>query len=211
MGWTSLFLNTDGKKVFILGTGEVAHRRANKFLDNGAEIILVGNKISKELVDKGAQLEKDISNENIKKLVDWSDIVVIASGNHELNEYVSSISSEKLINRADYPKKGNLIVPTSFYVDDVQISIFTNGKSPLMARELRKKIQNLITNEDLLQIKLQDYARNILKEKFDNQKERKEYLYKILKNNDIKNLLKEEKLEDAKKLAENIINKEDSY
>jgi len=206
MGWTSLFLNTAEKKIFILGTGEVAHRRANKFLDNGSKVVLVGNNASKELVDKGAILEKDNSNKNLKKLVDWSDIVVIASGNHELNEYVSSISNEKLLNRADYPDKGNLIVPTSFHIDDVQISIFTNSKSPLMARELRKKIQKLITDEDLLQIKLQDYSRDILKEKFDNQKDRKEYLYKILKNNDIKDLLKMKKLEEAKKIAENIIN-----
>lgn len=211
MGWTSLFLNTNDKKVFILGSGEVAHRRANKFLDNGSKVVLVGSKISKELIEKGATLEKDDSNQNLEKLVDWSDIVVIASGDHELNEYVSSISSKKLLNRADYPKEGNLIVPTSFYIDDVQISIFTNGKSPLMARELRKKIQEVITNEDLLQIKLQDHARNILKEKFDNQKDRKKCLYKILKNNDVNNLLKIKKLEEAKRLAEDIIDKGDSY
>lgn len=211
MKLTSLLLNTDGKNIFILGNGEVAKRRAEKFLEGGSNVILSGKTIPQELLDKGVMLEKDTSEDSYKKLVEWADIIVIASGDHDLNEYISSISGEKLLNRADYPEKGNLIVPISFYIDDVQISIFTNGKSPLMARELRKKIEKLITNEDLLQIKLQDYSRNILKEKFDNQKNRKEYLYKVLKNNDIKNLLKEEKLEEAKKLAENIINKEDSY
>lgn len=207
MGWTSLFLNTTDKNVFILGSGEVAHRRAKKFIEGNSKVILVGNNVTQELLDNGAILEKDNSNENLKKLVDWSDIVVIASGNQELNEYVSSISGEKLLNRADYPEKGNLIVPTSFYIEDIEISIFTNGKSPLMARELRKKIQKLITNEDILQIKLQEYARDILKKKIDNQKNRKKYLYQILNNNDIKDLLKMEKLEEAKKIAEEIIKK----
>ncbi|MCL2687398.1 MAG: bifunctional precorrin-2 dehydrogenase/sirohydrochlorin ferrochelatase [Methanobrevibacter sp.] len=207
MGWTSLFLNTKNKKIFILGTGEVAHRRANKFLDGGSKVILFGNNISEELAKKGAILEKDKSKKTFKNLVDWSDIVVIASGDKELNEYVSSISGEKLLNRADYPEKGNLIVPTSFYIEDIQISLFTNGKSPLMARELRKKIQKSITNEDILQIKLQDYARNILKEKIENQKDRKEYLYKILKDKNINILLEKEKLDEAKVYVGKIIKK----
>jgi len=206
MVWTSLFLKTDDKKVLIIGTGEVACRRAEKFLKNGSNIILVGNTIPKEFIQRGAILEKDKTPENIKKLVDWSDIVVIASGESKLNEYVSSISSEKLLNRADYPEKGNLIVPTSFYIDDIQISIFTNGKSPLMARELRGKIQKAISDEDILQIKLQDYARKILKNKINNQKIRKKYLYKILENKDINNLLKKKKLEEAKEYVNNILN-----
>jgi len=198
MGWTSLFLNTNNTKIFILGTGEVAHRRANRFIDNGSEVILFGNKISEELANKGAILEKDKSDETFKKLVKWSDIVIIASGDNELNEYVSSISGDKLLNRADYPEKGNLIVPTSFYIEDIQVSIFTHGQSPLMARELRKKIQKSITNQDILQIKLQDYTRKILKENVKDQKDRKEYLYKILKNENINILLEEEKLDEAK-------------
>lgn len=205
MKWTSLFLNTDGKNIFILGTGEVAKRRAKKFIEGGSNVILSGKTIPQELLKKGAILEKDNSETSYKKLVEWADIVVIASGDHELNEYVSSISGEKLLNRADYPEKGDLIVPTSFYIENVQISLFTDGKSPLMARELRKKIQKSISREDILQIKLQDYSRKILKEEFNDQKIRKEYLYKIIENKDVSNLLKEEKLEEAKTYIENVI------
>jgi precorrin-2 dehydrogenase/sirohydrochlorin ferrochelatase len=206
MAWTSLFLNIDKKKVFIVGTGEVARRRANRFLENDSEVILLGKSIPQELILKGARLEENKSRDRLKKLVDSSDIVVIASGDSKLNEYVSSISGEKLLNRADYPEKGNLIVPASFYIDDVQISIFTNGKSPLMARELRKKIQKAIDYEDILQIKLQDYARKILKEKINDQNDRQNYLYKILENKDISKLLKEKKREEAKNYVNNILN-----
>lgn len=205
MKWTSLFLNTDGKNVFILGTGEVAQRRAERFLEGGSNVILYGKTIPQKLLDKGVILEKDNSETSYNKLVEWSDIVIIASGDHDLNEYVSSISGEKLLNRADYPEKGDLIVPTSFYIEDIQISIFTNGKSPLMAQKLRKKIQSTIFREDILQIKLQEYARKILKEKFEDQKVRKEYLYKILENKDVDNLLKEEKLKEAKIYIEKLI------
>lgn len=203
MGLTSLFFEVENKNVFILGTGEVATRRAHRFLDKGANVILAGNSIDEELAKKGAVLAplKDLD-----ELVRWSDIVVTASGDGELCEYISSISQGKLINRADKPEKGNIIAPTSFLIDDIEISIFTNGQSPLMARELRKKIQALITEEDILEIKLQSYARNLLKEKIADQKVRKKYLEAILNNEEIKQSLKENRLDDAKRIADNIIN-----
>lgn len=205
MGLTSLFLEVENKNVFILGTGEVATRRAHRFLDKGANVILAGNSIDKELTKKGAILTplKDLD-----EMVKWSDIVITASGDEELCEYIASISQGKLINRADKPERGNIIAPTTFLIDDIEISIYTNGQSPLMARELRKKIQSIITEEDILEIKLQSYARNLLKEKIEEQKIRKEYLITILDNEEIKQCLKENKFDEAKGLAEKIINSE---
>ena len=170
MDWTSIYLNTSNLNVFILGTGEVATRRANKFLDHGANVKLAGNDLSEELEHKGAIL---CSTEDVDELVGWSDMVIVASGDRELSDYVCEIAQGKLINRADFPQKGDVIVPTSFNIGDIEISIFTNGKSPLMARQLRKKIQSIITEDDILEIELQDYARSQLKGVVDNQKERK--------------------------------------
>ena len=203
MGLTSLFLEVENKNVFILGTGEVATRRAHRFLDKGANVILAGNSIDEELAETGAILTP---LKDLEEMVKWSDIVITASGDEELCEYIASISQGKLINRADKPEKGNIIAPTSFLIDDIEISIYTNGQSPLMARELRKKIQSIITEEDILEIKLQSYARNLLKEKIEDQKVRKEYLENILNNEDIKYCLKENKLDEAKGLAEELIN-----
>ena len=137
MDWTSIYLKTSNLNIFILGTGEVATRRANKFLDHGATVKLAGNNISDELTSKGAEL---CSVDNVDDLVKWADMVVIASGDDEMCSYVGDIAKDKLINRADFPDRGNVIVPTSFDIGDIEISIFTKGKSPLMARQLRKKI-----------------------------------------------------------------------
>ncbi|WP_459537523.1 NAD(P)-dependent oxidoreductase, partial [Methanobrevibacter sp.] len=52
MDWTSLYFKTSDLNVFILGTGEVATRRANKFLDHGANVRLAGNSLSSELEHK---------------------------------------------------------------------------------------------------------------------------------------------------------------
>lgn len=195
MNWTALYLKTSGLKVFILGTGEVATRRANKFLDHGAIVKLAGSSIDEELVTKGAKLH---STDEVDDLVDWSYFVVIASGDRQLSDYVADISHEKLVNRADFPNDGDVIVPTSFNIGDIEISIFTNGKSPLMARQLRKKIQSIITEEDILEIELQDYSRSLLKEIIPDQKDRRDYLYKIFEDEDIRELIRAREIDRAK-------------
>lgn len=179
MNWTSIYLNSENLNVFILGTGEVATRRAKRFLNKGANVILAGDTLPNEIKNNATL----VSTNNIETHVKWADLVIIASGDKELSNYTAKIAKNKLINRADMPEEGNIIVPTSFSIDDVEISIFTNGKSPLMARKLRKKIQSIITEEDIITIKMQDYARKLLKEKIENQKIRKEILYALVKEN----------------------------
>ncbi|MBE6491955.1 MAG: bifunctional precorrin-2 dehydrogenase/sirohydrochlorin ferrochelatase [Methanobrevibacter sp.] len=202
MDWTSLYFKTSNLNVFILGTGEVASRRANKFLDHGANVKLAGNSLSDDLKDKGADL---YSIDDVDELVDWSDLVVVASGDEELSEHVSEIAQDKLVNRADFPLKGDIIVPTSFEIGDVEISIFTNGKSPLMARQLRKKIQSIITEEDILEIELQDYARLELKRVLKNQKERRQVLYEIFEDEKIRGYVENRQMDDAKDYIDNLI------
>ncbi len=202
MDWTSLYFKTSNLNVFILGTGEVATRRANKFLDHGANVRLAGNNLSADLEDKGAVL---CSTDDVDELVGWCDLVVIASGDEKLSDYVSKIARDKLINRADFPQKGDIIVPTSFEIGDVEISIFTNGKSPLMARQLRKKIQSIISREDILEIELQDYARSILKETTEDQKIRRKYLYEIFEDEKINGFIKNNQIDEAKMYIDNLI------
>lgn len=202
MDWTSLYFKTSNLNVFILGTGEVATRRANKFLDHGANVRLAGNNISADLEDKGAVL---CSTDDVDELVGWCDLVVIASGDEKLSDHVSKIARDKLINRADFPQKGDIIVPTSFEIGDVEISIFTNGKSPLMARQLRKKIQSIISREDILEIELQDYARSILKETTEDQKIRRKYLYEIFEDEKINGFIKNNQIDEAKMYIDNLI------
>jgi len=202
MGWTPLFLEMDDYKVLIVGSGEVGIRRTKRFLEAGANIVVIGNHVPDDLLNLGVNVK---SPDEIKIWVDWADIVVTASADHKLNQKVAKISGKKLLNRADEPDKGNVIVPSSFFIGNVQISIFTGGKSPLMSKELRKKIEKVIKPEDVMQLELQSFARNILKIKINDQKIRRKCLYNILEDKKIQLLLKEGKLEDAKVYVNELI------
>jgi len=87
----------------------------------------------------------------------------------------------------------------------VRIAVSTAGKSPAMAKELRQRIEKLITQEDLLQIKLQTHVRAILKQRISDQKVRRQILYKVLKNDKINMLLKERKFDEAQEMAMKIL------
>ena len=195
MGWTPLFLEMKDNNVLIVGSGEVGNRRTRRFLNAGASVVVIGAHVSNKNMELGAITKPP---EEIEKWVEWADIVVTASSDHDLNKKAADISGDKLLNRADNPREGNLIVPSSFFIGDVQICIFTGGKSPLMSKELRKRIEKVIKFEDVLQLEVQSFARDLLKKRVTDQKERREYLYIILNDPNIKKLLNEDKMEDAK-------------
>lgn len=206
MDWTSIYLKTEDFNVFILGTGEVATRRAHKFLDHGANVILYGDCLDSELEKKGALLK---SSDDLEELVLWADLVVIASGDKALCEEVSILAKDKLLNRADFPQKGNVIVPNSFNIDeDIEISIFTKGKSPLVSKYLRRKIQEIITEEDIIKIRLQSYAREKLKTSIEGQKNRKDYLYDIFEDETIEELIRNNRIDEAKRYIDEKISEE---
>lgn len=203
MAWTPLFLDMKDKNVLIVGSGEVGSRRAVRFLEADSRVIILGSQIAPELLAKGASLKPP---QEARMWVEWADLVVVASGDSKLNHLVTDLAGDKLLNRADAPDAGNVIVPSSFLIGDVQISIFTQKKSPLMAREIRKKIEKVITEEDVLQLELQYYTRNILKDKVEGQKNRRSYLYHLLEDKNIKKLLNEGKIEEAKSYVDELIN-----
>jgi len=203
MGWTPLYLEMKDNKVLIVGSGEVGSRRSRRFLEAGANVVIIGNHVDQDLMDLGAMVKPV---DEIDKWIEWADIVVTASGDHEFNDMIGKLSGKKLVNRADEPDKGNLIVPSSFFIGDVQICISTGGKSPLMSKELRKKIQKVIKPEDVFQLEIQFFARNILKKRVKTQKNRKDYLYQILEDPKIQKLAKTGELEDAKKCVLLLIN-----
>ena len=76
-----------------------------------------------------------------------------------------------------------------------------------MASVLRERLEKSVTKEDVLQVELQDYARKILRSKINSSSQRKKILYEIMADSQISTCIEEGKLEEAKKIAEEIINK----
>jgi precorrin-2 dehydrogenase/sirohydrochlorin ferrochelatase len=144
----------------------------------------------------------------IKNLKPKPDVVIAVTDDQKLNKElaVKAKSLGCMVYAVDDPEVSDFTFPALARVGEVKVAISTGGKSPAMAGVLRRRVERMITEEDLLQIRLQHYIREILKKKVPDQKIRKTIVYKILENERISKLLKEKKfdaaLEEAVKIVE---------
>ena len=198
MSLTSLFFEFEDKNVLVIGTGSVGIRRARRFLDVGANVSIITHhledSIKEEFIEKGAIFYDDDDRD---RLLEECDLVIVATDNHELNRKISLKAKDKLVNCASDITLSNIIVPSTFKIGDVTVSLYTGSKSPMMAKELRKKIQSVITPEDILNIELQERIRELLKNNIDSQVERKKYMIKIKEDPNIQKFIKDNDIESA--------------
>lgn len=206
MSLTSLFLDMKNKKVLIVGTGEVGIRRARRFIKTGAQVYIVtkniDDEIKQEFESQGAKFYKPIHTD---VLIETCDLIVAATDDMKINDEIAKKAEDKLINCASNIKLSNVIVPSTFKIGTVTISLYTGSKSPLMAKKLRKKIQKTITPTDILNIELQEHLRNPLKNTIPTQSERKKFMQKITEDKKIQKYLEDEKLDDACKYANKLL------
>ncbi|RPI80694.1 MAG: bifunctional precorrin-2 dehydrogenase/sirohydrochlorin ferrochelatase, partial [Nitrosopumilales archaeon] len=92
----------------------------------------------------------------------------------------------------------------------IQVAISTSGKSPIMARKIRMKIERMvnrsINDSDISNIILQEFARKKAKRKIGTVRERKQFLYSLIKDKNIQHLLRLNKLSEAKMTTLHMLN-----
>ena len=80
-----------------------------------------------------------------------------------------------------------------------------------MARKIRIKVERIlrriIKKSDIENTKLQDFARTAAKPRIKTVEERKEFLYSLMHNEDIQNLIKEDRVDDAKTVTLELLHK----
>ena len=99
---------------------------------------------------------------------------------------------------SDDPEVSDLAHPSVINIaDTVQVAVSTGGSSPAMARKIRLKMESFlkknISSEDIYQIKLQKFARFEAKKVISTQLDRKKFLYSVMNDKRVKELLKEGK------------------
>lgn len=205
-----LDLNFEGKYVVIVGGGAEAYRKILSFMDAGSKILVVSKKFLPDIhtlhqLQKIDLLETNISDAEsfVDSLGSSPDVLVAVTNDHNLNMGLVKHAKAAgcMVYCVDDPSLSDFMFPALAKIGDVKVAVSTSGKSPSMARVLRKRIEKMITEEDLHQIKLQEYVRPLLKQRIANQEIRKIVLSEILEDKDIQNLLSKGKIEAAKRFA----------
>jgi precorrin-2 dehydrogenase / sirohydrochlorin ferrochelatase len=212
-------LNLDGKCVIVVGGGTEGVRKVRGLLGQNCKIIVISNRINRHLLNlsKGGKIQV------VKAKLKDADIL----SNYKNPFLILAATNDKLLNRK-LVDKGRLMGSFVYAADDpaysdfayasiiniegtMQVAISTSGKSPIMARKVRIKaeriLRKVITRLDIENTKLQEFARNAAKPKIKTVGKRKEFLYSIINDKTIQNLIKEERLEDAKSTTLKLLEK----
>jgi precorrin-2 dehydrogenase / sirohydrochlorin ferrochelatase len=211
-------LNLNGKQVIIIGGGTEGLRKLRGLEDQNCEIILITsrlNKVIKRLQDGGKlSLRKEYVRDT-SFLVDYKNpfLVLACTNNKLLNRAIAREASLKgaLSYAVDDPSVSDFSYASIINIEGIlQIAISTSGKSPIVARRFRIKaervLRRLISKSDIENIRLQEAARKMIRSKIPTVSERKEFLYSIINNASIQELIKENRIDEARQELVALIN-----
>jgi precorrin-2 dehydrogenase/sirohydrochlorin ferrochelatase len=212
-------LNVKGKHAVVIGGGTEGIRKVRGLLGQDCKITVISNRANRFLIEQAALgriklVRKKLRDANI--LNNYSDafLVLAATNDRELNRKI--VEKGRLIKAfvyaADDPAVSDFSYASIINIDGiVQVAISTSGKSPLMARKIRIKVERvlrrIIKKADIENAKLQEFARQAARPHIKTVDERKEFLYSVIKNREIQNLIKEDKIEDAKSATLELLHK----
>ncbi|MDA0756868.1 MAG: bifunctional precorrin-2 dehydrogenase/sirohydrochlorin ferrochelatase [Crenarchaeota archaeon] len=197
-------LHLNGKIVIVVGAGNEALKRIKLLQNEECKIIVIAEKPNSEIVN--LTKTKKIILKKIKLtsslfLKKYKPFLVIAST-------TDSFLNQKIVQTA---KKMKILAYASDSSDSsdisylslinikktIKVGISTSGSSPIMAKKIKSKIekclQKNISNQDIELIKIQKFARNESKKYILTQIERKKFLYELINDKRVKELLKDGK------------------
>ena len=201
-------LHLRGNLVIIVGSGKEGIKKINLLLKQDCKILVISKSSNKQIekfVKSGKIQFKKLKLKNVDFISKYKPFLVMATTNDKtLNEkIVKKAKKMKLLAYAsDSPEISDFAQTSTVNIDDaVQIAISTYGSSPVMAKKIKMKAENFfkknISKFDINQIQLQKFARNEAKHKLLTSSDRKEFLYSIINDKHVKELLKDGKYKSA--------------
>jgi precorrin-2 dehydrogenase/sirohydrochlorin ferrochelatase len=144
MRYYPIHLDIQNRNCLVVGGGGVGTRKVKTLLKCGAKVTVVSPEISDRLQNlaESARLTlkpRPYRTEDIEGMF----LVIGASDDETLNRQISSDAERRntLCNIADRPEKCNFILPSILRRDDLVITISTSGRSPALAKKLRKNLE----------------------------------------------------------------------
>ena len=197
-------LHLNEKSVIIVGAGNEALKRIKLLANEGCEIIVIGEKpiaeITKLSQKKKIRLKK-IKITSTSFLKKYKPFLVIASTTDSvLNQKIIQTAKKMkiLAYASDSPDSSDISYMSLIDIKKtIKVAISTSGSSPIMAKKIKSKtekcLQKNISDQDIELIKIQKFARSESKKHILTQIERKKFLYELMNDKRVKELLKDGK------------------
>lgn len=214
-------LNLKGRNILVIGAGMEGAKRIKSLSNQDCKIIIVSETVNESLYEIEGKntpiiiIRRKIEDPNI--IDEFSDIFIVFASTNDpfLNKKIIARAKEKgiLSYSIDDASSSDFFFTSIINIDEtIQIAISTSGKSPLMSKIIRDRIENAIKNiigkKDTDNIKIQEFAREHVRNYIKNQHERRMFLYSLVDDQEIQELVAKNNMD---KVKERIINTLDKW
>jgi precorrin-2 dehydrogenase/sirohydrochlorin ferrochelatase len=207
MRYYPINLDIKSRKVLVVGGGGVGSRKVKTLLSCGARVTVVSHEVSAQLQALAASGEIRLEQRSYQSDdLDDMFLVIGATNDEKLNRQISSDAEQlnTLCNIADRPEVCNFILPSIVHRDDLVITISTSGKSPALAKKLRKDLEKQFGEEYGKLLRLMGAIRKKLLRQA-HEPEAHKPIFEQLINSDLIGMIQENKLEDINALLFDIL------
>lgn len=154
MKYYPIFLDMKDRKVLVVGGGFVALQKIKTLLDSGAIVKVITKELIAEKI-KELPVSLEIREYNENDMIGVS-IVIAATNSHEVNTKIFEHSKKYnvLLNAVDDKDNCDFILGAIVNKGDITVTISTAGKSPIVAKKIRDKVNEMlnINYENLLEV-----------------------------------------------------------
>jgi precorrin-2 dehydrogenase/sirohydrochlorin ferrochelatase len=137
-------LDMTNKRCVVVGGGDIAERKVERLLECGAQVTVVSKSLTPVLKARKKTGQMDhIDRDYEDQALDGAFMVIGATDRNDVNERISKEAMARglLVNIVDDPDRCNFILPSLVQQGDLSIAISTGGKSPALAKKLRKELE----------------------------------------------------------------------
>ena len=148
-----VFLKLQNFHTLLVGGGNVGLEKLSALVGNcpQANVTVVADRFLPELKELVIHhpsvkiIERKFQDEDL----DFAELVILATDNRELHEYIRKIAKEKglLLNVADTPDLCDFYLGSIVKKGNLKIAISTNGKSPTVAKRIKEVLNENIPDE----------------------------------------------------------------
>ena len=213
-------LNLKGRNILVIGAGTEGAKRIKSLSKHDCKIIIISETVNESLYEIEGKnnpiiiIRRKIEDPSI--IDEFNDIFVVFASTNDpfLNKKIIERAKEKglLSYSIDDASASDFFFTSIINIDEIiQIAISTSGKSPLMSKIIRDRIENAIKNiigkKDTDNIKIQEFAREHVRDYIENQHERRKFLYSIVDDREIQELIAKNNIDKAKERIINTLDK----
>lgn len=142
-----VFLDLKGRKVLVIGGGENAERKIRLLLKAYASVHIVASDMT-DTIRKQVQAGDlvHVGTEYQKKHLEAARLIVIADAPEALARriYTAAVTAGIPVNAVDRPELSSCITPAIIDRDPVTIAVSSAGTAPVLARRIRKQIEDML-------------------------------------------------------------------